>query len=136
MDTSQVKPRQTAVSLDPPTILVSTQPAVLLIIDGDPALYDIEGTDLQKVVNTNWDLFYDKKGKRFYLCNGCRRADGRMETQKAPAQRFSQASGYRSICRPGKAAVSVACAPAGSQAEADSGAGKPRPRLTAAPKHH
>jgi hypothetical protein len=67
MDTSQIKATQTAVSLDPPPILVSTQPAILVIIDGEPALFDIENTDLQKVVNTNWDLFYNKKEKRYYL---------------------------------------------------------------------
>ncbi len=70
MDTNQIKPRQTAVSLEPPPILVSTQPAVLVIIDGDPVFFTIDDTNLQKVVNTNWDLFFDKKGKRFYLRNG------------------------------------------------------------------
>ncbi len=69
MDTSQIKPRQTAVSLDSPPILVSRQPAILVMIDGEPAPYDIEGADLQKIVNTNWDLFFDKKEKRYYLRN-------------------------------------------------------------------
>jgi hypothetical protein len=69
MDTGQIKPRETAVSLDPPAILVSTQPALLVIIDGDPVLFDLENTNLQKVVNTNWDLFFDKKQERYYLRN-------------------------------------------------------------------
>jgi hypothetical protein len=67
MDTGQIKPREIAVKLDPPPILVATQPSVLVMIDGEPALYDLEGTSLQKVVNTNWDLLFDKKEKRYYL---------------------------------------------------------------------
>jgi hypothetical protein len=67
MDASQARPRQTAISLDPPPILVSTQPAVLVIIDGEPVLFDIEKTELQKVVNTNWDLFFHKDNERYYL---------------------------------------------------------------------
>jgi len=67
MDKSTVNPRQTTILMEPPPILVSTQPAVLVIIDGDPVRVDIEKIDLQKVVNTNWDLFCDKKGTRYYL---------------------------------------------------------------------
>lgn len=67
IDTSQIKPRETAVQMDPPQILVSMQPAVLVIIDGEPILLDLENTSLQKVVNTNWDLFFDKDQKRYFL---------------------------------------------------------------------
>ena len=41
-----------------------------MIIDGQPIPLDIEGTDLQKLVNTNWDLFLDKKAGRYYLRDG------------------------------------------------------------------
>jgi hypothetical protein len=67
MDMDQIKTRETPVLLEPPPILVSTQPAVLVIIDGKPIFIDIEQTNLQKVVNTNWDLFFDKQAKRYYL---------------------------------------------------------------------
>ncbi|HTP31456.1 MAG TPA: hypothetical protein VMJ75_04730 [Candidatus Acidoferrales bacterium] len=69
VDAKDEKVRESKVSLDPPPILVSTQPAVLVIIDGEPILNDIEKTNLQKVVNTNWDLFLDKKEHRYYLRN-------------------------------------------------------------------
>jgi hypothetical protein len=69
LDTTQIKPKQVEVKLEPPTILVSNQPAVLVIVDGEPILYDVENTELQKVVNTNWDLFFDKKDKRYWLRN-------------------------------------------------------------------
>ena len=70
MDRQPVSTRQTAVLLEPPAILVSPQPAALVIIDGEPVPVGIDGTSLQKIVNTNWDLFYDKKESRYYLRDG------------------------------------------------------------------
>ena len=67
LDESAVNARQTKVLLEPPPILVSKQPAVLVMIDGEPVLMDVEQTSLQKVVNTNWDLFFDKTTNRYYL---------------------------------------------------------------------
>jgi hypothetical protein len=55
------------ISMEPPPILVSTQPAVLVMIDGEPILVDVEKTTLQHVVNTNWDLFFDKQSSRYFL---------------------------------------------------------------------
>lgn len=53
---------------DPPPIFYSTSPAVIVMVEGDSAiLAPIEKTNLQFVVNTNWDLFYDKKEKNYYL---------------------------------------------------------------------
>jgi hypothetical protein len=52
---------------DPPTIFYSTTPAIALIVQGDPVLSPIDKTKLEFVVNTNWDLFYDKSGKSYYL---------------------------------------------------------------------
>jgi hypothetical protein len=49
----------------PPTIFVSTTPAIVLLVDGKPVLAPIQGTALQYVVNTNWDLFFDKSD--YYL---------------------------------------------------------------------
>jgi hypothetical protein len=52
----------------PPTILVSNVPAIVLLVDGKPVLAPIQGSTLQYVVNTNWDLFYD--GSDYYLLSG------------------------------------------------------------------
>lgn len=52
---------------DPPAIFYSTNPAVLLIVQGEPVLVPVEKTDIQYVVNTNWDLFFDKTSKDYYL---------------------------------------------------------------------
>ena len=57
-----------AVSTQVPTIFASTSPAIVLMVDGKPVLVPIEGTKLQYVVNTNWDLFYD--GSEYFLLSG------------------------------------------------------------------
>lgn len=68
-DLSQTKTpsKGVAVKNDPPTIFYSTNPAVLLMVQGDPVLVPVEKTNLSYVVNTNWDLFFDKSGKNYYL---------------------------------------------------------------------
>jgi len=67
LDDSQWHARETKVLLNPPPILVSTEPAVLVMIDGSPVGLDIAGTGLRKIVNTNWDLFFDHTTERYYL---------------------------------------------------------------------
>jgi hypothetical protein len=69
LERNKVAAREVRVSLDPPTIFVSRKPAILVITDGKPALSDIAGTDLQFVVNTNWDLFFHPQSGRYYLLN-------------------------------------------------------------------
>ena len=49
--------REVDIKADPPRIVVSTEPAVLVLIQGDPILQAIPGNDMKFVVNTNWDLF-------------------------------------------------------------------------------
>jgi len=56
-----------AVKNDPPTIFYSAGPAILLNVQGDPVLTDIPKTHLQFIVNTTWDLFFDKSQKQYYL---------------------------------------------------------------------
>jgi hypothetical protein len=56
-----------ALKNDPPTIFYSAQPAILLIVEGEPVLNPIQGTNLTSVVNTNWDLFQETATKRYYL---------------------------------------------------------------------
>ncbi len=55
------------VMTDPPPIFYSSSPAILLIVEGEPVFAPVQKTNLQFVVNTNWDLFQDKKKKNFYL---------------------------------------------------------------------
>jgi hypothetical protein len=62
--------RKTKVNMDPPQIIVSHEPSVLLIVDGAPALQPIEDTGLSFVVNANMDLFYAASFKKYYLFIG------------------------------------------------------------------
>ena len=57
---------------DPPKIVISYEPAVLLFYDGEPILRDIEGQkgSYQQVVNTPLPVVLDVKAKKFYLCGG------------------------------------------------------------------
>ena len=50
-----------------PTILVSFEPAVLVLFDGEPVFTQIEKSRLEFAVNTNWNIFRDTKNSTFYL---------------------------------------------------------------------
>ena len=51
----------------PPVIFYATTDSRLLMLDGKPILAPITQTDLQFVVNTNWDLFYVDSRATWYL---------------------------------------------------------------------
>jgi hypothetical protein len=52
---------------DPPRLIVSSVPALLVLIDGAPVLRPIAGTSFQRVTNTRSALFYDPSGRAYYL---------------------------------------------------------------------
>ncbi|UEB93644.1 autotransporter [Pseudomonas sp. HN2] len=49
----------------PPTIVSSDSPAILVYIDGDAAYRPVEGTELQRVINTRPLLLKDAQGKHY-----------------------------------------------------------------------
>ncbi len=55
---------------DPPKIMVVTDPAVLVFIDGEPQLRDIEKTNFQRIINTPFLIVFDPKKKEYYLDGG------------------------------------------------------------------
>ncbi len=57
-----------ALDVAPPTVIVKDHPAVLVRIDGDPVLTNVEGTALQRVVNT--PFFLVRSSGTFYLHGG------------------------------------------------------------------
>ena len=59
----------------PPRIIVSERPQRLMLIDGPPAKVPIDGTALEFVVNTDWDVFHDTRGGAWYVLD-----DGRWIT--------------------------------------------------------
>jgi hypothetical protein len=50
-----------------PRIFVSTERAILLLVDGEPVRAPVPQASLEIIVNANWDLFFDSVGQRFYL---------------------------------------------------------------------
>ena len=70
LDKSQIVPKNVpGVKADPPTILFSTSPAVMMNLDGDAIWSPIKGNDLEFAVNTNWDLFRHAATNTYYLRN-------------------------------------------------------------------
>lgn len=62
--------RAITVPPDPPVILSSQTPAVLVIFDGEPKFAPIQGTGLLFAVNTNWDVFQEEGKPVTYLLDG------------------------------------------------------------------
>jgi hypothetical protein len=52
---------------DPPRIIVSRTLALLVLIDGQPALRPVEGMNLLRVINTRALILLDPRAKRYYL---------------------------------------------------------------------
>ena len=52
---------------DPPKIIFSTKPSVLVLIDGPAQMRQIEGVNLQRVINTRAILLFDTDKKMYYL---------------------------------------------------------------------
>lgn len=66
-DQSKTEP---GINNTPPTILFTTVPTALILINGDPIFQDIENTNLKYVVNTPFLIVQDKKSNKLYLKGG------------------------------------------------------------------
>ena len=58
------------INTKPPAIFVATSNTALMMINGKEIKVPIANTELDFVVNTNWDLFYHKKTSQYYVLNG------------------------------------------------------------------
>ena len=67
LDEGKAAAQSVPVKNDPPQIFYSDKAAILLMVQGEPVLAPIQKTGLQFVVNTNWDLFFEKGKKRYFL---------------------------------------------------------------------
>lgn len=61
------KAKTVAVKNDPPRILFTTTPSLLVLVDGKPALRQIAGNPLLRVINTRNLILFDEPAKRYYL---------------------------------------------------------------------
>ncbi len=55
------------VNNDPPKVIISTRPSLLVLIDGPPRYRDVGGTNLQLMLNTEATILLDTKQKQYYL---------------------------------------------------------------------
>ena len=55
------------VNNDPPKVIFTTKPSLLVLIDGPPQYRDVGGTDLQLMLNTRATILLDTKKKEYYL---------------------------------------------------------------------
>jgi hypothetical protein len=65
-------PPSVGIAVDPPVIFFSIDPAGLMMFNGEPIYSEIADTDLMFAINTNWDLFLQKKSSEMYLLYGDR----------------------------------------------------------------
>lgn len=72
---------------DPPRILFSSTPALLVLIDGQPVLRPVTDTGLLRVINSRALLLFDPRGGRYYFFMA-----GRWMTSKDVAGPWVQAS--------------------------------------------
>lgn len=71
MDASTIRIPHVDVDLAPPRILASERPAALVIFVGAPRFQPVDGVaGLLFAINTNWDVFFVPKEKRYYLLDG------------------------------------------------------------------
>jgi hypothetical protein len=58
---------RTGVRNNPPMILYSQKPAVLVLIDGAPALRAVPGSQLMRIINTRALVLFDANSAKYYL---------------------------------------------------------------------
>jgi hypothetical protein len=55
---------------DPPRIIIASTPTVLVVLEGEPKLQRIEGSDLMRVINTPYRMVYDTLDRTYFLQGG------------------------------------------------------------------
>jgi hypothetical protein len=73
---------------DPPTIFVSNTPAIILQLEGQPALTDAIPGGIKYVFNANWPVFFDPASSRYYLFDN---SEWQSATQLAGPWNFTSA---------------------------------------------
>ena len=88
---SALTPKNAAgIKTDPPDIVFSSSPSVLVSFDGDPIWSPIQGNDLEFAVNTNWDLFrHEPTGQCFIRIENSWLKAAAIEGPWSPAGRLT-----------------------------------------------
>ena len=66
-DSKETEIKGLAVNNDPPSIIFTTKPSLLVLIDGPPRYRDVGGTDFQLTLNTRAIILLDTKKTEYYL---------------------------------------------------------------------
>ena len=67
LDADNERIKGVAVKNDPPKVIISSKPSLLVLVDGEPQLRSVEGTDLQRVINTRSVILFETDKKQYYL---------------------------------------------------------------------
>ncbi len=67
LEAAEVTAKTVEVKNDPPKVIHSNKPSMLILIDGKPQLAAIDGSSLQRVINTNAVLLFDASKQTYYL---------------------------------------------------------------------
>src|SRR3974390_1507928 len=67
VDASDEQISKVEVKNDPPKVIFSPKPALLVLVDGLPQLRDLPGVNLQRVINTRAVILFDNDKKKYYL---------------------------------------------------------------------
>jgi hypothetical protein len=67
LDADDERIKGVEVKNDPPKVIISSKPSLLVLIDGQPQLRSIESVDLQRVINTRSIILFDIDKKQYYL---------------------------------------------------------------------
>lgn len=66
-DDSQAAIKGVPVNNDPPRVIFTTNPSMLVLVDGPPKFRDVGGTDLQKLLNSQAVILLDTEKKKYYV---------------------------------------------------------------------
>src|SRR3954452_7027864 len=66
-DSGQAGVEALDVNNDPPNVIFTTKPSLLVLIDGPPQYRDVGGTNLQLMLNTRATILLDTKTREYYL---------------------------------------------------------------------
>ncbi len=59
--------KRVEVKNDPPKVIVASKPSLLVLVDGLPQLRDLQGTKLQRLINTRSVILFESDKKLYYL---------------------------------------------------------------------
>jgi hypothetical protein len=67
MDADNEAVQRVEVNNEPPKVIISSKPSLLVLIDGEPQLRQVESTELERVINTRSVILFETDKKQYYL---------------------------------------------------------------------